>query len=246
VPRESRSPAHATRRETGEDRQKSQRAFFGRRKGHALKPRQAVLFDTLLPRVALDVGNPTPADLRALFASPVENIRLEVGFGGAEHLTAEARGNTRTGFIGTDAFANAIAKALVAIDQIGLENVRLHFGDASELLDWLPDEALSGIDLLFPDPWPKRRHWKRRFIQDDNLRRLARVLKKNGDLRFATDIGDYAAYALARVARSPDFDWTAERADDWRRPWPDFAGTRYEAKAKREGRQPAYFIFRRI
>ena len=102
------------------------------------------------------------------------------------------------------------------------------------------------IDLLYPDPWPKRRHWKRRFIQDDSLKRLARILKSGGELRFATDIADYAAYALARVLSSPDFVWMAERADDWRKPWADFSETRYEAKAKREGRAPAYFIFWRV
>jgi len=223
-----------------------QRAFFGRRKGHPLKPRQAALFDTLLPRVALDVANVTPVDASALFGTPVDDLRLEIGFGGAEHLVAQAQANLRTGFIGTDAYLNAIAKALVAIDDAGLANIRLYFGDASELVDWLPAATFSRIDLLYPDPWPKRRHWKRRFIQDDNLRRLARILKKNGELRFATDIPDYAAYALARVMRSPDFAWTAECADDWRKPWRDFAGTRYEAKAKHEGRCPAYFIFRRI
>ena len=122
----------------------------------------------------------------------------------------------------------------------------MHFGDASALIDWLPAGGLSRIDLLYPDPWPKRRHWKRRFIQDDNLRRLARILAPGGELRFATDIADYAAYALARVLRSPDFVWTAEHADDWRKPWADFAGTRYEAKAKREGRAPNYFIFRKV
>jgi tRNA (guanine-N7-)-methyltransferase len=222
----------------------SQRGFFGRRKGHPLKPRQAALFDTLLPRVALGIANPAPADLRMLFATPVDDLRLEIGFGGAEHLMAQAQAHPRTGFIGTDAFVNAIAKALVAIDENALANIRLHFGDASELLDWLPDAAFSRIDLLYPDPWPKRRHWKRRFIQDDNLKRLARILKKGGELRFATDIANYAAYALARVMRSADFVWTAECADDWRKPWLDFAGTRYEAKAKQEGRQPTYLTFR--
>jgi len=228
------------------DKPRPQRAFFGRRKGHALKARQAALFDSLLPRVALDIAHVAPVDLCRLFGTSVDDLRLEIGFGGAEHLTAQAQANLRTGFIGTDAFVNAIAKALVAIDKAGLGNIRLHFGDASELLDWLPDATFSRIDLLYPDPWPKRRHWKRRFIQDDNLKRLARILKKDGELRFATDIPDYAAYALVRVMRSPDFAWTAECADDWRKPWRDFAGTRYEAKAKREGRCPAYFIFRRI
>lgn len=224
----------------------SQRAFFGRRKGHALKPRQAALFDTLLPRVALDLTKPAPADLCTLFAQPLDAVRLEIGFGGAEHLIAQAQAHPTTGFIGTDAFINGVAKALVAIDAHKLGNVRLYFGDASELIDWLPEGALSRIDLLYPDPWPKRRHWKRRFVQDDSLKRLARILNSGGELRFATDIADYAAYALARVLRSPDFAWTAEQASDWRKPWADFAGTRYEAKAKREGRTPAYFIFRKV
>jgi tRNA (guanine-N7-)-methyltransferase len=224
----------------------NQRAFFGRRKGHPLKPRQAALFDTVLPRVALDVTSAKPADLRRLFSIPVDDVRLEIGFGGAEHLVAQAQANLRTGFIGTDAFVNAIAKALVAIEENTLANIRLHFGDASELLDWLPDASLSRIDLLYPDPWPKRRHWKRRFIQDESLKRLARILKTGGELRFATDIADYAAYVLARVLRSADFVWTAESADDWRKPWPGFSSTRYEMKAKREERRPAYFIFRRV
>jgi tRNA (guanine-N7-)-methyltransferase len=224
----------------------SQRAFFGRRKGHPLKPRQAALFDALLPQLALDLGKPAPADLHKLFAGPIDDVRLEIGFGGAEHLIAQAQAHPHTGFIGTDAFVNAIAKALAAIDTHKLPNIRLYFGDASELIDWLPDATLSRIDLLYPDPWPKRRHWKRRFVQDESLKRLARILKKGGDLRFATDIADYAAYALARVLRSQDYVWTAECAEDWRKPWPDFDGTRYEAKAKRERRQPAYFIFFRV
>jgi tRNA (guanine-N7-)-methyltransferase len=223
----------------------SQRAFFGRRKGHTLKPRQAALFDTLLPKLGLDVVKPAPADLRTLFPLPVDEVRLEIGFGGAEHLVDQARNNPRTAFIGSDAFINGVAKALAAIEEHKLSNIRLHFGDASELLDWLPASTLTRIDLLYPDPWPKRRHWKRRFIQDDSLKRLARLLKPGGELRFATDIADYAVYALTRALRSPDFVWTAECADDWRKAWPDFSGTRYEAKAKREGRAPAYFIFRR-
>jgi tRNA (guanine-N7-)-methyltransferase len=222
-----------------------QRAFFGRRKGHPLKPRQAALFEALLPRIALDLGKPAPASLATLFGGRIDELRLEIGFGGAEHLIAQAQSNPQIGFIGTDAFVNSVAKALTAIDAKAVGNIRLYFGDASELLDWLPDGMIARADLLYPDPWPKRRHWKRRFIQDHSLKRLARILKKSGELRFATDIADYADYVLARVLRSTDFEWTAECADDWRKPWPDFAGTRYEAKAKREGRTPAYFIFRR-
>ncbi len=243
MPHKSGSPGHAASRRPGDDKE-SQRAFFGRRKGHPLRPRQAALFDALLPRIALDLTKPAPSDLRTLFGG-AENVRLEIGFGGAEHLIAQATASPQTGFIASDGYINAIAKALVAIDDGKIVNIRLHHGDASALLDWLPEGGLSRIDLLYPDPWPKRRHWKRRFIQDDSLERLARILKSGGELRFATDIADYAAYALARVLRSSDFIWTAERADDWRKPWNDFAGTRYEAKAKREGRVPGYFVFRK-
>ena len=231
---------------TNEPNENSTRAFFGRRKGHPLRARQVVLFETLLPPLALDPASPAPADLRSLFVTTPEELRLEIGFGGAEHLIAQAIANPRVGFIGSDGFLNAIGKALTAIDDNTLGNIRLHYGDASELIDWLPESGLSRIDLLYPDPWPKRRHWKRRFIQDDSLARLARILKTGGELHFATDIADYAAYALARVMRSKDFIWTAETALDWRQAWPDFSPTRYEAKAKREDRTPAYFIFRKM
>ncbi len=224
--------------------QESQRAFFGRRKGHPLRARQVALFNTLLPAIALDLTRPAPADLRTLFGG-ADKARLEIGFGGAEHLTAQATANPHIGFIASDGYINAIAKALVAVDDDKLDNIRLHHGDASELIDWLPAGSLARIDLLYPDPWPKRRHWKRRFVQDDSLKRLARILKPDGELRFATDIADYAAHALARILRSKDFVWTAEAASDWKNPWPDFSGTRYEAKARREGRTPGYFVFRK-
>jgi len=227
------------------DNEGARRAFFGRRKGHPLRPRQAALFDRLLPQLALDLTKPAPTKLRALFEA-VDDARLEIGFGGAEHLIDQAIKNPLSGFIGSDGYINAIAKALVAIDDGGLGNVRLHHGDASALIDWLPENGLARIDLLYPDPWPKRRHWKRRFIQDESLLRLARILRRGGELRFATDIADYAAYVLARVLRSKDFTWTAEAAADWRKPWPDFDGTRYEVKAMREGRTPVYLTFRRI
>jgi tRNA (guanine-N7-)-methyltransferase len=220
------------------------RAFFGRRKGHALRPRQSALFETLLPRLALDLSRAPPADPRTLFDG-VEDVRLEIGFGGGEHLAAEAERNPGTGFIGAEPFVNGMAKVLALIEQRGLRNVRLHHGDASELLGWLPPASLAGVDLIYPDPWPKRRHWKRRFVQDDSVAAVARILQPDGEFRFATDIADYAAWTLVRFMRSPDFVWTAEQASDWRQPWPGFSGTRYEAKAKREGRAPCYLGFRR-
>jgi tRNA (guanine-N7-)-methyltransferase len=220
-------------------------AFFGRRKGHPLRARQVELFDTLLPRLALNVSAPAPNDLRTLFPVPVDDVRLEIGFGGAEHLIAQSQAYPRTGFIGCEPFVNGMAKALAAIDAASLANVRLHHADAAELIDWLPASALARIDLLYPDPWPKRRHWKRRFVTDASIAKLARILRPGGEFRFATDWPDYAAWTLQRFLRSTEFTWAAERADDWRRPWPGFAGTRYEAKAIREGRTPCYLVFHR-
>jgi tRNA (guanine-N7-)-methyltransferase len=222
----------------------SKRAFFGRRKGKKLRPRQVALLQTLLPRLALDLDAAPPGRLRDLFAG-VDDVRLEIGFGGGEHMVAEAERNPRTGFIGSEPFVNGMAKALALIEERGLTNIRLHHGDAAELIAWLPAAALARIDLIYPDPWPKRRHWKRRFIQDASIAELARILAPGGEFRFVTDIPDYAAWTLRHFARARQFAWTAERADDWRNPWPGFSGTRYEAKAKRAGRNPCYLIFRK-
>jgi tRNA (guanine-N7-)-methyltransferase len=219
-------------------------AFFGRRKGHKLRPRQAALIDQLLPRLALKLTSAPPADLRVIFDG-VDDVRLEIGFGGGEHMAAEAARHPRTGFIGSEPFVNGMAKALALIEERGLANIRLHHGDAAELIAWLPSNALVRVDLIYPDPWPKRRHWKRRFIQDASLVEIARIVKPGGEFRFATDIPDYAAWTLLRFLRSSHFTWTAERADDWRQPWPSFFSTRYETKAKRAGRVPYYLIFRR-
>ena len=220
-------------------------AFFGRRKGHALRPRQAALFETLLPKLALDLSKPAPADLRMLFGG-ADDVRLESGFGGGEHLVAEAERNPGTGFIGIEPFVNGMAKALAAIDERNLTNIRLHHGDATDVLAWLPGASLARFDLIYPDPWPKRRHWKRRFVQDQSVATIARILRPHGEFRFASDIPDYVAWTLARVMRSPHFAWAAEQADDWRRPWPHFTRTRYEAKAMRQGRVPCYLAFRRL
>jgi tRNA (guanine-N7-)-methyltransferase len=220
-------------------------AFFGRRKGHPLRARQIELFTSLLPRLALDLSAAAPGDLAALFPVPVDDVRLEIGFGGAEHLIAQAQAYPRTGFIGCEPFVNGMAKALVSIDECKLANIWLHHGDAVDLLAWLPAGSLARIDLLYPDPWPKRRHWKRRLVSDANVIAFARALRPSGEFRFATDWADYAEWTLLRLLRSPDFTWTAERADDWRKPWPSFTRTRYEAKAVCEGRTPTYLIFRR-
>jgi tRNA (guanine-N7-)-methyltransferase len=143
-------------------------------------------------------------------------------------------------------FVNGLAKLLAVIEREGLANIRLWDRDATELLPHLPSGSLDTVYLLYPDPWPKRRQRKRRLLSDETLAALARVLRPGGELRFATDIDDYAGWALARALRSPDLAWTAERPDDWRRPWPGWPGTRYEAKALSQGRRPSYLTFRRV
>ncbi len=222
------------------------RALFGRRKGHRLRKRQADLIDSLLPRLAIDLLRPAPVELGELFAVPVTEVALEIGFGGGENLIAQANARPGTGFIGIEPFVNGMAKALAAIDESGSQNIRLHFDDATPLLAWLPDASLTHIDLIHPDPWPKRRHWKRRFVQDATIAQFARILRRGGEVRFITDIADYATWTLQRFIRSRYFDWTAQCADDWQKPWADFTATRYHAKAARAERAPCFLIFRRV
>jgi tRNA (guanine-N7-)-methyltransferase len=195
----------------------------------------------LLPRVEVDLDA-----LRrgSLFAAGRE-VWLEIGFGGGEHLLARALERPDVGFIGCEPFVNGVAKLLAGIEAHGLDNVRVRSDDALALIDAAPEAAFSRIYLLYPDPWPKRRQQKRRFVSQANIALLARVLKPGGELRFATDIDDYAGWTLTRFLASPSFTWEAACADDWRAPWHGWAPTRYEAKARREGRGSAYLTFRR-
>lgn len=223
-----------------------QGSFFGRRKGHKLRAHQTDLIEHFLPRLSLEMTGAQPPDLAGLFDAPVDDVRLEIGFGGGEHLVAEARAFPNTGFIGCEPYVNGMAKILALIKAHNIGNIRLFAGDAAELLAWAPEHSLGRIDLIHPDPWPKRRHWKRRFVQDTTIPRLARILRRDGELRFVTDIADYAAWTLQRFIRSTEFEWTAQYADDWRTAWPDFTRTRYHAKAAREDRSSCFLIFRRL
>ncbi|HSM42781.1 MAG TPA: tRNA (guanosine(46)-N7)-methyltransferase TrmB [Afifellaceae bacterium] len=220
-------------------------SFFGRRKGKPLRPGQRALMDGLLPRLRIDVAEPAPVDPADLFPHRPASICLEIGFGGGEHLVGQAAEYPERGIIGVEPFENGMAKALAAIDRLGLDNVRLFDRDAAFLLDWLPAASLDRVDLLYPDPWPKKRHWKRRFVNQHNVDRIARVLRPGGLFRFASDIESYVNWTLSHLVGRDDFVWQAGAADDWRKPWPGWAGTRYEAKAVREGRVPAYLVFRR-
>jgi tRNA (guanine-N7-)-methyltransferase len=226
------------------------RNFYGRRQGKKLRPnRRALLDDRLAALAPPGVGwdeNPErrPIDLAALFPQARE-IWLEIGFGAGEHMLATAAARRDVGMIGCEPFVNGVAALLAGIVREGLTDLAVHAGDARDLLDVIPEGALGRVYLLYPDPWPKRRHWRRRFIRHDNLDALARVMAPGAELRIATDIDDYVRHTLEHLTARPDFAWTAERAEDWRAPWPDWPGTRYEAKALREGRRPTYLIFRR-
>jgi tRNA (guanine-N7-)-methyltransferase len=221
-------------------------SFFGRRKGHKLRLHQADLIEHLLPRLSLDIGSPGPPDLAELFDPPVDGVRLEIGFGGGEHLIAEAQAFPRLGFIGCEPYVNGMAKILAQIEAHNIGNIRLFAGDAAELLAWAPAHSLARIDLIHPDPWPKRRHWKRRFVQDATIAAMTHALKPHGEFRFVSDIDDYCAWTLAHLARSPDLAWTAEQASDWSLPWAGYTMTRYGRKAEREGRRAAYLRFQKI
>ena len=224
-------------------REKASGGLYGRRKGKKLRARQADLLVSLLPDIQLDLSqrieNPD-ALFRTFIAS---EIWLEIGFGGGEHLISEALRRPDVGFLGCEPFVNGVAKALAAIAANAASNIRLHPGDARQLIAALPARSISRVDILFPDPWPKRRQRKRRFLSDATLSALARIMREGSELRFATDIDDYSGWTLARVARCREFVWKAETATDWLTPWDAWPGTRYEARAIREGRRPVYLTF---
>ena len=215
--------------------------LFGRRKGKKLRSHHSALIEDLLPQLRIDIaslGNPS-----ALFAHKPAELWIEIGFGGGEHLADDAKRHPEIGFIGCEPFINGVAKLLASIEEDELENIRVHAGDALEILRALPDACLGRVTILYPDPWPKAHQKKRRFISAASVIEIARVLRPGCELHFATDIDDYSAWALARVLRSDLFDWIAKTSDDWTKPWADWPGTRYEAKALAAGRHPAYLTF---
>jgi tRNA (guanine-N7-)-methyltransferase len=217
-------------------------AFFGRRKGKRLRAGQDDLVQNLLPALRVTPGR-SPAEM---FAAAGRETWLEIGFGGGEHLAAQARSRPDVNIIGCEPFVNGMAKLLALVDHEKLGNVRVWDEDVTDLLPTLPDACLDRVYILYPDPWPKRRQRKRRLVSDETLGQLARVMRKGAELCFASDIDNYIGWVLARILRSPDFRWTAERADHWRKPYEGWPGTRYEAKAIREGRVPSYLTFERV
>jgi tRNA (guanine-N7-)-methyltransferase len=199
---------------------------YGRLKTRTIKPRQAALMETLLPTLRPPAQ---PFDPRALMPGAKE-VWLEIGFGGGEHMAAQAGLHPDTLILGAEPFQNGVASALRHIDEAHLTNVRVLDGDARELMAHLPDACLKRIFVLFPDPWPKSRHNKRRIVQAETVAEFARLLAPGGALRFASDWADYVDWSLLRFTANPAFRWTAERADDWRTPPADHITTRYEEK----------------
>jgi tRNA (guanine-N7-)-methyltransferase len=218
------------------------RRLYGRSKGKTLRRRQKELLAELLPKLACDLATPI-ASVDALFAEKKSETWLEIGFGGGERLAESAQQQPDVGFIGCEPFVNGMAKLLAKIDEAKLANVRLHLGDAIDVIRWLPAASLDRVFLLYPDPWPKRRHRKRRFVSPENLSELARVMKRGAELRLATDIDDYAGWTLARIRERDDFTWAAQSASDWLSPWEGWAATKYESKAMAAGRKPVYLTF---
>ncbi|MFD2052728.1 tRNA (guanine(46)-N(7))-methyltransferase TrmB [Mesorhizobium calcicola] len=218
-------------------------AFFGRRRGKTMRPQQAAALESGFGIYRLDLTAEPPVDLRTLFEADVSAVRLEIGFGGGEHLLHRATQAPTVGFIGVEPFVNGMAKMMMAVKEKPLANLRVHDDDATRLLDWLQQGSLDGIDLLYPDPWPKKKHWKRRFVSPINLDRFARVLKPGSKFRFASDIDTYVNWTLLHCRAHRAFAWQASEAADWHRSYDGWPGTRYEAKAIREGRRPAYLTF---
>lgn len=220
------------------------RAFFGRRAGKRLHNAQQARVEALLPDLEIPVGD-DPLDPKDLFPQADETI-IEIGYGGGEHLARQASEHPGTGFIGCEVFSGGIAKLIEQIERQGLDNVRLYTDDALGLLKRLPDASVDGVYLLYPDPWPKKKHHKRRFVSPLTLSELSRVIRPGGFFRFATDIEDYANWTLAHILRQPAFRWVPGTPGSWHTPYTGWQPTRYEQKARRQGRMLSfYFHFER-
>lgn len=227
----------------GRDDPQLARGFYGRGRGKALRAGQKRLLAEALPKFS--IGLESLAEGRAFVPAPRE-VWLEIGFGAGEHLIEQAKANPDVGLVGCEPFLNGVVAALAGLKREEISNVLLRRGDAQALIKAAPDAFFSRVFMLYPDPWPKRRHRKRRAVSVGFIAALARVMRSGAELRFATDIDDYTGWTLFRFLASPHFRWTACRADDWRQPWPRWCPTRYEAKAHFGGRSPVYLTFVRL
>ncbi len=219
------------------------RRLYGRRQGHALRAGQAALVDELLPRISVPENGPITAD--ALFGDR-RPLELEIGFGGGEHMAGQAAMRPGHGFIGCEPFINGVVGALGHVAREGLTNIRIHMGDALEVLERLPDGCLERAYLLHPDPWPKARHAKRRFMNKGPIDLIAAKLRPGGEFRFGTDHPVYCRWAMMVMGQSPHFEWLAEGPQDFLTRPDDWPQTRYEAKARRLGHEVWYFRYRKV
>jgi tRNA (guanine-N7-)-methyltransferase len=218
----------------------SRRLLYGRRRGRPLRPGQRDLFAHVLPCLAINLPASGEFDARLTFPDPPRSIWLEIGFGGGEHLAAQAERHRNVGFIGCEVFENGIAKLLGEVERRQLANIRLFIDDARLLIGALPAASIERVFILFPDPWPKQRHHKRRIVSRDTLDYLARIMTDGAELRLASDDSDYFSWMLECVTGHPAFAWLARRPADWRQRPPDWQPTRYEEKARAAGRSPAF------
>ena len=222
-----------------------QRTLYGRRRGKKLRAGQEALLGTLLPKLLVTVpAEPGKLDLTGLFGG-ARDVWLEVGFGAGEHLVWQAEHHPEVGLIGAEPFINGVAKCLAHIERTGVTNVRLFNDDARLLMAALPENSLSRAFILFPDPWPKSRHHKRRFVQRDTLDVLSRLMKPGAELRLATDDPSYLPWMVEHACCHPAFEWLAERPADWRGRPDDWPSTRYEQKML-AGHKPAFLRFKRL
>ncbi len=225
------------------------RNFYGRVKGKGLKASQQKYLDEDLAALSPgavdweDNPNRDVLDVQRMFDG--KPIWLEIGFGGGEHLVHQAATYPDIGIIGAEPYLNGVAMLLGKIRKAGVTNLRVHPGDARNLMDVLPEASVEKAFLLYPDPWPKKRHHRRRFVTQEHLAPLSRVLKPGAEFRVATDIPDYVRQTMIEIPKA-GFEWLAERPGDWRNPWGDWISTRYEQKALREDRAPHYMTFRRL
>ncbi|MCH2546162.1 MAG: tRNA (guanosine(46)-N7)-methyltransferase TrmB [Alphaproteobacteria bacterium] len=220
---------------------------YGRRKSRKLSPHKAALMETLMPRLMVRFAGDYhhPENQPAALATAHKDIWIEIGFGGGEHLAQQAANNPETLLIGCEPYIDGVAKLLVDIEARNLDNIRILAEDARLLLEALPENSVSRIFILFPDPWPKQRHQKRRIVSQQTLDLAARILKPGGELRLATDHVDYSEWMLEHTLAHSAFEWQAERHADWKTPPQDWVPTRYEEKTRAQGRNPVYFLLKR-
>jgi tRNA (guanine-N7-)-methyltransferase len=219
--------------------------LYGRRRGRPLRAGRRLLRDARLPQLAIELAKSGALDPASLFATPVAAVWLEIGFGGGEHLAEQAERHPDVGFIGCEVFDNGIARLVGEIARGDLANIRIFADDARLLLDRLEPGSIARVFVLFPDPWPKERHHKRRLVASATLDRLAAVMRPGTELRLATDDRFYLAWMLEHLTAHPDFVWAARRPQDWRERPADWPPTRYEAKARTAGRTPVFLRFLR-